>query len=56
VAFALDRKSQYEHTVTIAVKAIAISDGVAVRAKDQVATSERAYQHQQRRPGQMKIG
>src|ERR1700738_1613217 len=49
-------KSQYQHTVPIAIKAIARADGVVIRVQDQVATGKRTYQHQQRRSGQMKIG
>src|SRR6188768_1504153 len=49
------RNSHNQHRVAVAVKAIFVSDSLAIRGKDLLAASECRDQHQERRPRQMKV-
>src|SRR5205814_6077334 len=49
-------KSQDQHAIAVAVKAITLADRFSIGFEQEFPAGERAYQHEQSRARQMKIG
>src|SRR5882672_4149601 len=48
-------RSEYQHRIAVAVKPVALLNGLGIRVQHTFATGKRGHEHQQRRPRQMKV-